>query len=78
MDSNGQVEEPLKEGTDEKESKVDKLVNLFGTQRQKRALSAARKNKVDSDMVAGSISQAFTHAQDNVEETATQRMWVGW
>jgi len=60
------------EEKDEKQSNVDKLVQLFGSQRQKRALSAAHKNRVDSHTLAGAIAPAFTHAQEKLEEAHTQ------
>ena len=59
--------------TDDKQSDVDKLVHLFGSQRQKRALSTAKKNRVDSSTLAEAIEPAFSHAQEKIEAS-----FEGW
>lgn len=48
---------------------MDQMVSLFGSEKQKRAFSAAQKNKVQSDLLETALEPAFSHAQANVDKT---------
>ena len=49
---------------------LGQMVSLFGSAKQKRAFSAAQKNKVESDILETALESAFSHAQAAVEKTS--------
>lgn len=48
---------------------INQTVKLFGSERQKRAFSAAQKNRLESDVLKTALEPAFSHAQANSERT---------
>lgn len=50
------------------QASVNQHVSLFGSERRKRAFSAAQKNKIESDVLESALEPAFSHAEASVEK----------
>ena len=48
---------------------VNEMVKLFGSEKRKRAFSAAQRNQVESEVLETALEPAFTHAQAKAEST---------
>ena len=46
------------------------MVSSFGSERQKRAYAAAKKNRVEASTLETALATAVTHAQTEVDRTA--------
>ena len=46
---------------------VDQMVNLFGSEKQKRAFSAAKRNVVDEGELDAALATAVSHVKKEVE-----------
>lgn len=58
----------VSEGKKDHRGNIDKMVNLFGSERQKRAFSASQRNRVDDELLEGVLEPAFSHAQAKVDD----------
>ncbi len=62
---------------EEDDTKVDtrqslnQMVSLFGSERQKRAFSAAQKNRLESGILDSALETAFSHAQEEVDKMSS-------
>ena len=43
--------------------RVNEMVKLFGSEKRKRAFSAAQKNQVEGEVLKTALEPAFTHAE---------------
>ena len=46
---------------------VNEMVKLFGSERRKRAFSAAQKNQLDSEVLETALEPAFSHHQTKTD-----------
>lgn len=53
---------------------IDQMVSMFGSEKQKRAFSAAKRNKVESDVLETALATAVTHAQNEIDKTAPGKL----
>lgn len=60
---------PAAERIDQRET-VDRMVSSFGSERQKRAYAAAKRNKIESDALESALATAVTHAHTEVERAS--------
>lgn len=51
---------------------------MFGSEKQKRALSAAKRNRVESDVLETALATAVTHAQNEIEKMSTGQLVCLW
>lgn len=54
----------------------DKMVQSFGSERAKRALSAAKRNKMDSSALDSTLMTALTYAEDEMKKTSSTSMYL--
>lgn len=59
-------------GTPTKAEQFDQMVSLFGSERQKRAYSASKRNKVEQEALESALASAVSHAQTAVEQSQTE------
>lgn len=70
-----QVEEEISVPEDEEEKyvsirkSVDQMVQVFGSEKRKRAYSAAQRNMVETGVLETALEPAFSLAQANIEKT---------
>lgn len=50
---------------------VDQMVNLFGSEKQKRAFSAAKRNVVDEGELDAALATAVSHVKKEVEDVVS-------
>ena len=50
---------------------VDQMVNLFGSEKQKRAFSAAKRNVVDEGELDAALATAVSHVKKGVEDVVS-------
>ena len=67
LDDGTVSEQPTPSKADYRKS-VDKMVNLFGSEKQKRAFSAAKRNIVDEGELDAALATAVSHIKKEVEE----------
>ena len=48
---------------------LDQTVSFFGSERRKRALSTAQKNKLESGVLETALEPAISHAEANIVES---------
>lgn len=48
---------------------MDQTISLFGSERRKRAFSAAQRNRVESGVLETALEPAFSHAETNIDKT---------
>lgn len=69
------VEEEEKDLTTDKEvdagNSVSQMVELFGSAKQKRAFTAAQKNKIESNVLETALESAVAHAETKLDEIPT-------
>lgn len=53
---------------------VDQMVNLFGSEKQKRAFSAAKRNIVDEGELDAALATAVSHVKKEVEDVVSGNM----
>ena len=73
VDDSAAAEQQTPSKTDYKKS-VDKMVNLFGSEKQKRAFSAAKRNVVDEGELDAALATAVSHIKKEVEDVASGMM----
>ena len=62
--SREETESPVKR---ERSEVQDEMVALFGSEKQKRAFAAYKRNKVGSDALETALASAVTHAETTLE-----------
>ena len=67
LDNGTSSEQPTPSKADYRKS-VDKMVNLFGSEKQKRAFSAAKRNIVDEGELDAALATAVSHIKKEAEE----------
>ena len=70
VDDSAAAEQQTPSKTDYRKS-VDKMVNLFGSEKQKRAFSAAKRNVVDEGELDAALATAVSHIKKEVEDVAS-------
>lgn len=55
---------------------VDQMVNLFGSEKQKRAFSAAKRNVVDEGELDAALATAVSHVKKEVEDVVSGNMRI--
>ena len=53
---------------------MDQMVNLFGSERQKRAFSAAKRNLVDEGELDAALATAVSHVKKESEDVVPSGM----
>ena len=62
------VEEPSPSKPVDYRKSVDQMVNLFGSEKQKRAFSAAKRNVVEEGELDAALATAVSHVKKEVED----------
>ena len=47
----------------------DEMISLFGSEKQKRAYAAYKRNKVDTDVLESALASAVSQAESSQEAT---------
>ena len=55
---------------------MDQMVNLFGSEKQKRAFSAAKRNLVDEGELDAALATAVSHVKKEVEGVASGMTYI--
>ena len=53
---------------------VDQMISMFGSEKKKRAFSAAQKNKLEGDVLETALATAVTHAQNEIDKMAPGKL----
>lgn len=55
---------------------ANQMVKVFGSERRKRAYSAAQKNQLDTDVLETALEPAFSHVEANIEKTSSAGQYL--
>ncbi len=69
MDSEVGAEISVPEEKMDRTQTVNEMVKLFGSEKRKRAFSAAQRNQVESEVLETALEPAFSHAEAKTEAT---------
>ena len=69
--SEGDAEEQTPSKSLDYRKSVDQMVNLFGSEKQKRAFSAAKRNIVDEGELDAALATAVSHVKKEVEDVVS-------
>ena len=69
--SEGDAEEQTPSKPLDYRKSVDQMVNLFGSEKQKRAFSAAKRNIVDEGELDAALATAVSHVKKEVEDVVS-------
>ena len=53
---------------------VEQMISMFGSEKKKRAFSAAQKNKLEGDVLETALATAVTHAQNEIDKMAPGKL----
>ena len=55
---------------------ANQMVKVFGSERRKRAFSAAQKNQLDTEVLETALEPAFSHVEASTEKTSSAGLYL--